>query len=63
MMKPKTFEELGKSAFTIAVAWFIFGIIQPIFSEKFSLFLSIIAVAGFLIFTILGIALLERSQP
>ena len=61
-MKPKTFEELGKSAFAIAVAWFIFGIIQPFFSGKFSLFHSIIAMTRFLISAIFGIVLLKRSQ-
>jgi len=46
-MKPKTYEELGKAALAISISWFVFGIIQPIFANKFSTLSAIIAVSGF----------------
>jgi len=61
-VKPKTYEELGKASLAISVSWFVFGIIQPTFSNKFSTISAIIAFLGFLIFAILGIILLERSE-
>ncbi len=60
-MRARTFEELGKSSLTVSVAWIVFGVIQPIFSDKFTLKFSIIASVGFLLFGTLGIILLERS--
>lgn len=61
-MKSKTYEELGKASLAISVSWFVFGIIQPIFANKFSIGSAIIAASGFLIFATLGIILLERSE-
>ncbi len=59
-MKAKTFEELGKSSLTVSVAWIVFGVVQPILSERLSIQIALIAFAGFLIFLSLGIILLER---
>ena len=61
-MRSKTFEELGKSSLAVSVAWIVFGVIQPIFSEKFSLQLAVIAFLGFLLFLVLGVILIERSK-
>ncbi len=60
-MRAKTFEELGKASLTVSVAWIVFGVIQPIFSEKFSVQFAVIASAGFLLFGTLGVIFLERS--
>jgi len=49
-MEKETLKELGKTSLTIAVAWIVFGIIQPIFSGKFSIIQSILASIGFLSF-------------
>ncbi len=59
-MKAKTFEELGKSSLTVSVAWIVFGVVQPILSERLSIQIALIAFVGFLIFLSLGIILLER---
>ncbi len=61
-VKAKTFEELGKASLTVSVAWIVFGIIQPIFSERFSIQLAVIAFLGFLLFLAIGVILLERSS-
>ncbi|RUM31750.1 MAG: hypothetical protein DSY42_02165, partial [Aquifex sp.] len=61
-VKAKTFEELGKASLTVSVAWIVFGIIQPIFSERFSIEGSVIAFLGFLLFATIGVFLLERSD-
>ncbi|WP_461829826.1 hypothetical protein [Aquifex sp.] len=61
-MKTKTYEELGKSSLALSVAWFVFGIIQPIFADRFSFSSAFIAALGFLTFGILGVILLERSE-
>ena len=61
-VRAKTFEELGKASLTVSVAWIVFGIIQPIFSERFSIQLAVIAFLGFLLFLAVGVILLERSS-
>ncbi|NPA40733.1 MAG: hypothetical protein GXO18_00455 [Aquificae bacterium] len=61
-MRAKTFEELGKASLTVSVAWIVFGVIQPIFSEKFSVQFAVIAFLGFLLFLGLGVILIERSD-
>ena len=60
-MRVKTLEELGKASLTVSVAWIVFGVIQPIFSDRLSIQLALIAFVGFLLFLSLGIILLERS--
>ncbi len=62
MVRAKTFEELGKASLTVSVAWIVFGVIQPIFSEKFSVQFAVIAFLGFLLFLGLGVILIERSD-
>ncbi len=61
-MRKKTYEELGKASINIAVAWIIFGIIQPVFSGKVSVKFSIIAGLGFLMFALIGSILLEMVK-
>jgi len=61
-VRAKTFEELGKASLTVSVAWIVFGVIQPIFSEKFSVQFAVIAFLGFLLFLGLGVILIERSD-
>ncbi len=61
-MRAKTFEKLGKASLTVSVAWIVFGVIQPIFSEKFSVQFAVIAFLGFLLFLGLGVILIERSD-
>jgi len=60
-VRAKTFEELGKASLTVSVAWIVFGIIQPIFSGRFSIQGAIVALLGFLLFGTIGVFLLERS--
>ncbi len=60
-IKAETFKELGKASLAISVAWIVFGIIQPAFTNRFSVESSLIAVLGFLVFLTLGIILLNRG--
>jgi len=61
-MEKETLKELGKTSLTIAVAWIVFGIIQPIFSGKFSIIQSILASIGFLSFLVIGVILLNKGS-
>ena len=62
MIEKETLKELGKASLTIAVAWVVFGIIQPVFSGKFSITNGIVASIGFLSFLIVGVILLNRGS-
>lgn len=60
-IKFETFKELGKTSLAVSVAWLVFGIIQPTFTNRFSVESSLMAVLGFLVFLTLGIILLNRG--
>ena len=60
-MKKEAYKEIGKSSLNIAVAWVIFGIIQPVFAGKFSIVNGVIASLAFIAFLSVGIILLNRG--
>ncbi len=60
-IKFETFRKLGKTSLAVSVAWLVFGIIQPTFTNRFSVESSLMAVLGFLVFLTLGIILLNRG--
>lgn len=57
----KAFVELGKASLAISVAWMVFGIIQPVFTNRFSIGSSLVATLGFLVFLVIGTILLNRG--
>ncbi len=61
MLEEETLKELGKTSFAVAVAWIVFGIIQPIFSGKLSIAGGVIAVLFFLAFLIVGIIFIDKG--
>ena len=62
VFEKETLKELGKASLTIAVAWVVFGIIQPVFSGNFSLSSGLTAILGFLSFLGVGVILLNRGS-
>ncbi len=61
MIEKETLKELGKMSLTVSVAWLVFGIIQPVFSGKFSIVNGAIASFSFLAFLSVGVILLNRG--
>jgi len=62
VFEKETLKELGKASLTIAVAWVVFGIIQPVFSNSFSVLSGLIAMVGFLSFLAVGVILLNKGS-
>ncbi len=62
LVEKETLKELEKASLTIAVAWVVFGIIQPVFSDNLSIESGIIASVGFISFSVVGVILLNRGS-
>jgi len=58
----KYLEELGKQMLTLGTGSIIFGFLQPLAANKFSLKIGIVFFIFYAIFTTLGVLMLIKSE-